>query len=152
MLWDAVEAALQSHISAQWALGSYATTPVYFENDDGRKPDPTDSVPQFVSVSFDGTFAEKSIYGSAGNRLSVEGGLVFYHAFVPRKTGKATALALCGAMAGVLELQVVSTGIQLDGANPPSPVADDRLIPNRQPKGNWYRCSGSVPFIVIGTR
>lgn len=152
MLWDAVEAALASHIDAQWALGAYATTPIYYENDGDRQPDQGAAVPRFVSVTIDGVFAEKSIYGGTGSRLSIEGGIVYYHAFVPRTAGKATALALCVTMAGILELQTVSSVIKLEGANPPSPVADDRLIPTRQPRGNWYRCSGSVPFIVIGTR
>jgi hypothetical protein len=149
MLWDAVEAALKSHITTAWAAGAYPSVPLIFDNEKTLEP----GTKTFVAVNFEGTFTEKGIYGSVGNRLSLEGGIVFFHVFVPAGSGKAAALAMNVALAAMIELQLVSTGIYLEGANPPSPVDyGDQRAPSQPPVGNIYRCSGSVPFIVTGNR
>lgn len=147
MLWDAAEAAIQSHIRTQWALGSLAAIPLVFEAERPGQPD------RFMQISIEGTYADKTIYGSTGKRSSVEGGIVYFHAFVPVTGGKAAAVTAVVTMTGILELQAISGGIYLDGGNPPSPVGHgDDLVPNAQPSGNYYRCSGSVPFILVGAR
>lgn len=147
MNWDDAEAALRSHIEAAWAAGSYASIPLVFENE------PVDYGANYMAVTIEGTFAEKTIYGSAGKRSSIEGGIVFFHCFVPTGSGKAAATAPVRALTQMLELQSISSVIDMDGGNPPSPADHgDPLTPADQPGGNYYRCSGSVPFIVIGAR
>ncbi len=149
MLWTAAETAIRAHIEAAWALGSYAAMPLVFENETAV-PDGAES---YMLVTVEGTFADKSIYGGAGKRSSVEGGIVFFHAFTPLGRGKAVAAAPVDAMTAILELQVIATSIRMDGGNPPTPVSHgDASVPNDQPGGNFFRCSGSVPFIIIGTR
>lgn len=150
MLWDAAEAALRSHVETQWALGAYAATQLLWENEtyqpDGKETD-------FVYLSIEGTYADKGIFGGTGKRSSVEGGIVFFSAFVPQGVGRTRATALVQTMTGILELQLVSTAIYLEGGNPPSPAeAADVNIPGIQPGGVYYRVSGSVPFIVTGAR
>lgn len=150
MLWDAVETALRSHIETQWALGAYATTQLVWENET-YQPDGLETA--FVYVSIEGTYADKGVFGSVGKRSSVEGGIVYFSAFVPQGTGRATATVLVKVMTTALELQNVSTSIYLEGGNPPSPAdAADVNIPGMQPGGVYYRVSGSVPFIVTGAR
>lgn len=147
MLWDAAEAALKTHIETGWAAGAHASVPLVFENEGEAQG------ASYVHVTFEGTYADKSIYGSAGKRIGVEGGLVFFHAFVPSYRGKATATAMVVAMTTILELQTVSDSIKLEGGNPPTPFDHgDILAPNQQPDGSYYRCSGSVPFIVLSSR
>lgn len=150
MLWDAAETALRSHIETQWALGAYATTQLIWENET-YQPDGLETA--FVYVSIEGIYADKGIFGSVGKRSSVEGGIVYFSAFVPQGTGRATATGLVKTMTAALELQNVSTSIYLEGGNPPSPAdAADVNIPGMQPGGVYYRVSGSVPFIVTGAR
>jgi hypothetical protein len=152
MLWDAAEAALESHIRTAWAAGAYPTVPLVFTNNSDDQTEAADAA-RFVAINIEGVFAEKSIYGGTNKRMSVESGLVYFHVFVEVGIGKATALSMNVALAAMLELQLVSTSIYLAGANPPSPVEyGDQETPNTQPGGNYYRCSGSVPFIVTGTR
>lgn len=147
MLWSEAEAAIRAHIEAQWALSAHSTVTLQFENDPQTRAD------TYVHISVQGFYADKTIYGSAGKRLSIEGGIVFIHAFTPRAVGKALALQLVETMTAALELQSIATGINMDGGNPPSPVDQgDSLVPQTQPGGNYYRCSGSVPFVVIGSR
>ena len=147
MDWDDAEAAIRAHIETQWALGSYTAIPLVFENEDAPQSG------SYMAVNIEGTFADKSIYGSSGKRASVEGGIVFFHAFVPPGTGKGQATGPVVALTQILELQTIGTGINLEGGNPPSPIDHgDSLEPNQQPGGMYYRCSGSVPFIVIGNR
>lgn len=150
MLWDAAEAALRSHIEAQWALGAYATTQLLWENET-YQPDGKETA--FVYLSIDGTYADKSVFGSVGKRTSEEGGIVFFSAFVPHGVGRTLATALVQTMTGILELQRVSTAISLAGGTPPSPAdAADVNIPGIQPGGVYYRVAGSVPFIVTSAR
>ena len=152
MIWPDAEAAIRSHIETQWALSTYAAImPLIWENDI-----PSDHEPdQFIAVSIEGTYAEKTIFGSIGMRSSVEGGIAYFHAFVPVSTGKTTAVGAVYAMTAILELQTIQTDIRLEGGNPPSPAEPtgrrDREIPISQPGGMYFRCSGSVPFIVTGT-
>lgn len=147
MDWDDAEAAIRAHIEAGWADGSYAAIPLVFENETA----PDSGV--YMAVNIEGVYADKTIYGSAGKRSSIEGGIVFFHAFVPIGSGKGQAMGAVVALTQMLELQTIGTGINLEGGNPPSPIDHgDSLEPNPQPGGMYYRCSGSVPFIVIGTR
>lgn len=150
MLWAAVETALRSHIETQWAAGAYASTQLVWENE-RYQPDGLETA--FVYVSIEGTYADKGIFGSTGKRSSVEGGIVYFSAFVPLGSGRTTATGLIHTMTAALELQLVSTSIYLEGGNPPSPAeAADVNIPGAQPGGVYYRVSGSVPFIVTGAR
>lgn len=147
MNWDAAETAIRSHIETQWAAGSYSSIPLVFENERA------DYSGKYIAVMVEANFADKGIYGSAGKRLSIEGGLVFFHCFVESGSGKAAAVAPVRALTQMLELQTISGVIDMEGGNPPSPADHgDPLTPNDQPKGMYYRCSGSVPFIVRGTR
>ena len=150
MDWSSAEAALRTHIEAGWAASAYADVPLVWEN---TLDDPT---PTFVAIDIEGTYAEKSVFGGPGLRTSIEAGVVFFHAFTPLGSGKTTCIALVQTMTSLLELRSVAPGVNMDGGNPPSPVEGrsmyDRDIPRQQPSGNYYRCSGSVPFIVIGVR
>jgi hypothetical protein len=60
------------------------------------------------------------------------------------------------AMTTLLELRSIAPGLNTDGGNPPTPIEPrsllDRSVTLQQPNGNYYRCSGSVPFIVIDVR
>lgn len=154
MRWPDAEAFLVTYITTQWALTAYATTmPLVFENA-GQAEHSND----YMSISIEGVLSEKSIFGGVGKRSSVEVGMVFYHAFQETGTGKTAVLGAVDAMTQILELKSLSNGqIKLEGANPPSPVASfssyDRELPARgQPGGDYYRCSGSTPFIVIDNR
>lgn len=147
MNWDAAEAAIRSHIEAAWAAGDYASIPLVFENEGAA-----DS-PSYMAVTIEGVYAEKTVYGSPGKRVSIEGGLVFFHCFIPAGWGKAAATAPVVALTQMLELQSIGSDIDMDGGNPPSPADQgDLLTPNDQPGGQYYRVTGSVPFIVRGTR
>jgi hypothetical protein len=148
MNWPDAEAAIRSLIETEWALTPYAATmPLAWEAETDVAEE------QFVFVTIEGTFGDKTIYGGPGKRSSIEAGLIFYHAFVPTGTGKQLALSAVNAMTGILELRVVQSDIRIEGANPPSPIemSPDRDLPRSQPGGMYFRCSGSVPFIVIGT-
>jgi hypothetical protein len=150
MDWSSAEIALRAHIEGEWAASPYAAVPLVFENE---LDDPTET---FIVIDIEGTYAEKSIFGSLGLRSSIEAGIVFFHAFTPLGSGKSTSVAMIETMTNLLELRSVAPGINTDGGNPPSPVEVrsmfDRDLPRQQPNGNYYRCSGSVPFIVIGVR
>lgn len=149
MAWTTAEAAIRAYIEAQWALGAYPAVPLQFENDTQTR------ATTFVHLMIEGLFAEKGIYGGSGKRGSVEHGIIFIHAFVPKGDGKATATNLVDAMTTILELKTLAAGINAGGGDPPSPIDSGDGpggLPYPQPGGNYYRCSGSVPFIVIGTR
>jgi hypothetical protein len=152
MRWPAAEAFLTSYIQTQWALTVYAATmPLVFENDNQAIYSHT-----YMAVSIEGILSEKTIFGGPGARSSVEVGMVFYHAFQEAGTGKTAVVGAVDAMTEILELKTLNSQIKLEGANPPSPVATfssyDREIPRAQPGGNYYRCSGSTPFIVLDNR
>lgn len=148
MTWTEAEAAIRAHIETQWALGSYAALPLVFE----AEP-PAAEADHFVAINIEGTFADKTIYGSVDKRSSTEGGIVFVHCFSPIGGGKAAVTEPIDAMVGMLELQTIQSVIKMDGADPPTPVAHgDDLQPSGQPAGNYYRCSSSIPFIVVSTR
>lgn len=150
MTWSDAETAIRSLIETQWALSSYADVPLVFENENIDAASPP---PRFVFVSIDGTYSDKTIYGSVGKRVSSEGGIVFFHAFVPQGEGKSAATGAVVAMTSILELQQLSGGINLEGGDPPSPAdPGDINMPNGLSAGNFYRCSGAVPFTVIGSR
>ncbi len=148
MLWHEAEAALRAHIEARWAAGVHARVPLFFEND------PSEANPEtFVYISIEGVFADKGIFGSVGKRISQEGGIVFIHAFVPGSTGKGEATAMVVELTTALELQVLDGGIYLEGGEPPSPADLGGLnVPAGQPGGAYFRVSGSVPFVLIGSR
>lgn len=150
MTWAEAVAALRSHLEAQWSGSAYAATPLVWENETYE----TDGAGgEFVFLSVEGVFADKTIYGGSGKRSSTEGGLIFFTAFVPQGVGTARAMALVGAITGFLELQHVGTGIYLEGANPASPADSGEVnIPGQQPGGMYYRLYGSVPFIVVSAR
>ncbi len=147
MTWGDVEIALRSHIETQWALGNFTNFELVWENE----PEPESD--RYMGVYIEGTYSEKTIYGSVGKRSGIEAGIVFFHSFIPMGEGKAEAVGSVVAMADILQLKTISQFIDLEGSNPPSPVYSgrdelDRLIPSPQPMGNYYRVSGSVPFIV----
>ena len=150
MTWSDAEAAIRALIETQWPLSAYAAIPLEFDNENGVFSD------RYMYVSVEGVYAEKSIYGGPGMRSSVEAGIVFFHAFVPTGSGKSQAIGAVQAMTAILELQTLSGTIKLEGGAPPSPIEYgaefDRGLPRAQPGGNYYRCSGSVPFVVIDSR
>lgn len=151
MLWDAAETALRSHVETQWAAGAYATTQLIWDQDHHGDKDVTGG--PFMWISIEGTYSSKGIFGGSGKRLSVEGGVVLFSAFVPTGTGKSTANSMVQTMTTALELQLVSTSIYCEDGNPPSPAdPTDVSIPGGQPGGMYYRVSGSVPFIITGAR
>jgi hypothetical protein len=149
MTWTEAEAALRAFITAQWAsTGLAADMPLAWQNETVEYSE------RFLAVEIDGVWAEKTLYGGTGMRSSVLGGIVFLHAFIPTGAGRAAATNAIDVITQAIELQTISNVINLEGGAPPSPVAYgdvDREIPGGQPGGNFYRCSGSVPFIVIGT-
>jgi len=147
MNWPEAEAAIRLVIETEWALTPYAATmPLAWEAETDVAED------QFVYITIEGTFGDKTIYGGVGKRSSIEAGLVFYHAFVPTGTGKDLALNAVNAISNILQLRVIESDIRVDGANPPSPIemTPDREMPRTQPSGMFYRCSGSVSFLVLG--
>jgi hypothetical protein len=87
-------------------------------------------------------------------RSSVQFGVIFMHAFVPTGSGIGTAFAAIDALTSMVELKTISEVIKTEGGAAPSPVAydeRDRDVGRSQPEGQYYRCSGSVSFIVIST-
>ena len=151
MDWSTAETAIRSFIETNWALGSFASLPIIWENEDANTSDVPES---FVMINIEGTFSDKGIYGSVGKRSGVEGGIIFYHVFVPIGSGKKVAADPVVAMADILQLTTISGVIDCEGANPPSPVYSSRneldreIVNQNQPSGNYYRCTGSVPFII----
>jgi hypothetical protein len=149
MTWTDAVTALREFITAQWAgTGLADDMPLAWENESG------DYASAFLAVSIEGISAEKTLYGSVGMRSSVQAGIVFLNAFVPTGSGIGTAFAAIDLLTTLLELQTLGVAIKLEGGAPPSPVAygeTDRDINRPQPGGQFYRCSGSVPFIVIST-
>src|SRR5260370_42265506 len=103
MLWDEAEATIRSDIETQWALGTYAAIPLVFENETAAPPE----APSFMLVNIEGVYAEKSIYGGAGQRVSLEAGLVFFHCFSPAGGGKQAALSPARGVASPLELRTI---------------------------------------------
>jgi len=150
MNWIDAEAVIRSHIETQWAASAYASMPLEFDNENGIYSD------RYVFISVEGLYSEKSVYGSVGKRSSVEAGVVFFHAFIPTGSGKSEAIGAVQTMTEILELQTLSGAIKLEGGAPPSPIEYgaefDRGLPRAQPGGAYYRCSGSVPFIVTDSR
>jgi hypothetical protein len=149
MDWTSAETALKVHIETEWAAGPYASVPLIWEN---TLDDPADTM---MALAIEGIYGEKTIFGSPGRRTSIDAGIVFFHAFVPLGSGKFNCVSMVEAMTAMLELRSVAPGINMDGGNPPTPVEfrmTDRGVPTQQPNGNYFRCSGSVPFIVIGVR
>jgi hypothetical protein len=148
--WQSAEAALRAYVEAGWAGSIYSTVPLVWEN---TLDDPADL---FVSLAIEGTYADKTVFGNPGKRNSIEAGVLFFHAFTPIGSGKSAALSLVETMTQLLELRAVAPGVNLDGGNPPTPVESramtDRALPIPQPHGNYYRCSGSIPFIVLDVR
>lgn len=143
MNWPDAEAAIRTHIETNWTGMTLA-----WENEAAVSAD------TFMFVAIEGVYADKTLYGGTGKRTSVQAGIVHFHAFIPLLTGKAVALDAVADMTALLELRVLNDGISFEGGNPPSPVEagpDDRLVPAAQPGGLWYRCSGSVPFVLIGS-
>lgn len=152
MDWPDVETSIKAYLNAQWALTTYAATmPLVYENEE----EDTDAA-KFVQIDIQGNFSDAARYGSAGKRHVVDYGIVFFHAFVPRGEGKAVALGPVNAISRFLEFQILSSVIDFSGANPPTPVEQgtdqDYLVPNPQPSGIYYRCSGSVDFAVRSAR
>lgn len=149
MLWTDAEAAIRTHIETQWVAGAYADVELVFDNEN----DPYGE--RYVFISIEGVYAEKWVFGSVGKRCSVEAGIVFIHAFVPTGSGKTEVNGIVQAMTSMLELQTLSAQIKLEGGAPPSPVEYgrfDRELLRTQPGGNYFRCSGSVPFSVYDAR
>lgn len=147
MYWHEAEATIQDYIRTQWALTNFAHVPLQFENDPDSKAD------LFVYITVEGTFAEKSVYGSTGKRFSDELGHVFLHVFGPAGSGKLGLVEMVVTLSNFLELRSLDTGLMMEGANPPSPIMNaDQTQNGTQPGGNYYRCSGSVPFRLIGSR
>jgi hypothetical protein len=146
MYFDEAEAVIRSHIETQWALSAYAVMPLVFEAET-----PTVSE-NYIAIIIDGIRGEGSKYGGTGKRFTIEDGIVYIHAFVPQGAGKAAASGPVRVLSSILELQTVGTGINMDKANPPSPVGyGNDLVDTAQPAGSFYRVSGSVPFVVIST-
>jgi hypothetical protein len=147
--WSDAVTALRAFIEAQWAtLPQAASMPLAWENETG------DYNGTFLAVSVEGVTADKTIFGSAGKRSSVLVGIVFLNAFVSTGAGVSAAFAAIDALTALLELQIVAGAIRLEGGAPPSPVEygeRDRDLAAAQPGGQYWRCSGSVPFVVIGT-
>lgn len=147
MNWDDAEAAIRSHIEAHWASSSFTSIPLAWENEDAAFSQ------SYMAVQIEGIDAEKWLYGSSGKRTAIESGMVFLHCFVPTGWGKAAASAPVRALTQILELQTISQYIDMEGGMPPSPTDQgDLMTPNNQPGGQYYRCSGAVPFIVRSTR
>lgn len=140
--WDAAEASIKSHIETQWASGTYSGVKIFWENEDW-----IEGIKEFMYVDIQGLMAEKSIFGGTGKRFAVEHGIVFFHAFVEKGIGKTLATRRIVALTRILELQTIASFIDLEGGNPPSPVEDDELVAGK-PGGMFFRCSGSVSFIV----
>ncbi len=151
MDWTQAETAIRAHIETQWGISSFADMPLVWENEDENVEDMPEP---FMVLNIEGTYNEKTIYGSEGKRSSIEAGIVFYHAFVKIGNGKTAATGPVVSMGNILQLRTISSVIDMDGSNPPSPVyskrdeLDREIINQNQPMGNYYRCSGSVPFIV----
>jgi hypothetical protein len=146
MNWNDAEDAIRAHVEAAWPLTNFAHIPLVWENEFPGYQN------NYMVMIVEGTYADKTIYGSAGKRVSVEGGLVYFHCFVEPGLRKSAALGPVVAMTTILELQTIASAIRLEGGNPPSPVAEGPEVPDQQSGGVYYRCSGSVPFIVIGNR
>jgi len=144
MNWAQAESEIRAYIEVQWAASAYSGVRLFWENEDW-----IEGTEEFIYVDIQGVFSEKTIFGGVGKRMSVENGIVFLHAFNPKGTGKSRALSLLVSLTQILELKSIGTGgvIDLEGGAPPSPVEDDALV-SGFPGGNYYRCSGSVPFIV----
>lgn len=151
MDWDDALAAIRTHVETAWSAGALADVPLHWENEafDGPTPE------TYVEICVEGIYADKTIYGSVGKRRSIESGIVYIHAFYPTLAGTAGATRAVRLMTQLLELQAIGTdgAIRLDGGDPPTPVQHSTgAVPTGQPEGNYYRVSGAVPFIVIGTR
>lgn len=152
MTWAEAEAAIRAEIETRWPQTAYAAMPLVWENE------VAESAEQYMAVDIEGVASEKSLFGSPGKRFSVQDGIVFFHAFVPIGKGKSGALGAVQAMTSILELRALGAGseIRLEGGATPSPAEargnrDWELANRGQPAGMYYRCSGSVGFILTGT-
>jgi hypothetical protein len=148
MFFDEAETAIRTYIEQQWALSAYASIKLVFESE--TTPDEE----TYMVVNIEGTFPEKGPYGiktdTENTHLYVEHGLIFYHCFAPTGQGKLAGSSPARALQNILELKTVANVIKMGGANPPSAAEQsDNLLPDKQPGGNYYRVTGSVPFCVI---
>lgn len=145
MNWDAAEAAIRTHIETTWAAGSFAAIPLVWENEQAANS------PSYMVVTIEGVDSDKGIYGSVGRRYSIEFGLVIFHCFVPSGWGKAAASAPVRALTQMIQLQCISSAIDMGLGWPPSPTDyGDLLTTDGQPGGNYYRVSGRVRFAIRG--
>lgn len=148
MDWPTAEATLKAFVEGQWAASAYAGVPIIWEN---VLDEPAAT---FVFATVEGTYTETTVYGT--RRCVISAGVVFFHAFTPLGSGKTQAVSMVYTLTSAIELQAIAAGLNTDGGNPPTPVESrrdlDRGMPYLQPGGDYFRCSGSVPFIVIDTR
>lgn len=142
MNWDVAEGSIRSHIETQWALTAYSGVKLFWENENW-----IEGVSEFMYIDIQGLTSEKTIFGGTGKRMAIDHGIVFIHSFVEKGIGKTLCLRRVVALTQILELQSIASVIDLEGGAPPSPVEDDELVAGR-PGGRYFRCSGSVPFIV----
>ena len=146
MDWQDVEAAIRAYLEVEWPLTAFTNFPLVWENE----------VPSantyYMAVNIEGFHGDKSLIGSVGKRISIELGLVFFHSFIPFGIGKQEAISPVVKMTQLLQLSTLNQAIKFEGGNPPSTGNHgDTSIPSAQPGGAYFRCSGSVPFRVIGT-
>jgi hypothetical protein len=150
MFFDEAETAIRTYVEEQWALSAFASIRLVFENETVPDED------TYMVINIEGTFPEAGPYGTKtdteNTHLYVPHGLVFYHCFAPTGRGKLAAASPVRALQNILELQTVADVIKILGANPPSAAEQsDNLLPDKQPGGNYYRVTGSVPFFLIGS-
>lgn len=148
MDWPTAEATLKAFVEAHWAASIYASVPLVWEN---SLDQPSETM---IYATIEGTYTEASIYGD--RRCVISAGLIYFHAFTPLGSGKTQALAMVYTLTTAIELQAVAEGLNTDAGNPPAPIEQrrdaDRGMQIQQPGGDYFRCSGSVPFLVIDTR
>ena len=150
MNWAEAEEYITDYIRTQWISCPYGSAvQLIFEGE------PTVPVVPFIVVNITGVSSDKSIWGSAGKRFSLEHGIVFYHAFVESNSGKRFPLDLICKMGDILQMQVLNSSINMQGSFPPYPVTNsgpqDHRVENMKIDGMLLKCSGSVPFTLLGT-
>jgi len=152
MDWVDVETAIKSEVSSLWPATEFgmAGVELLYENE----PIP-DNGP-YIQVDIEGIDAEIRVYGGTNKRLAVDYGMVFVHSFFPTGSGKQKTIRAVESVTKMLELRTLSSAIDFEGRNPPSPAygksGRDFLLTQDQPGANYYRSSASVGFLVRGRR
>lgn len=137
--------AIEDKLKAEWT-----TTPIGFENEDD--PEVT-SGGQLVPWAFCEVLAGRAGIrgvGKPGDHVVVDEGDITVTVFVPRGTGRATALQLATAIGEIFRVQEFYNDVPGACVRTWTPaVGAGNSASSENPSGNWWGVTVTIPFEFI---